>query len=402
MNRNSSEATSFEIAWNYMNVPAWASYAHVVYLCILFVVALPGNTLIIMVQFKNSHKTATDNYVMTIAMFDLACALVNIPFHGIRDFKIVWERLSSSFLCRFGAFVGYMSVLSSTSLLAAVAIEQFLKICKPLWIFPRCETGKRRSIAIGACSVLFATPPFVFFRLGSNGLCQLTTGLQEAMLSYNKLAVISVITAFCFISLAYISIVVTLRKRHHQRVHVEQIKRLHVGVSGSSENPQVLEGSASKEAINEPSTEDNLRITSEITPCSSTSKQTENVTGTLFNDAEYSRSLNEKKAKDTIGPTKAKSYQTTSSDGLPRRLVVERLSITRTSRIMFLITLIYMITYGWSAAIVASGFTLFGTLVQFWARSIVLINCATNPILFYGMNSTFRKEVKKVICKPLH
>lgn len=85
---------------------------------------------------------------------------------------------------------------------------------------------------------------------------------------------------------------------------------------------------------------------------------------------------------------------------LPKRLIKEGQAINRTTKIMFLISVIYMTTWTVGFAGMLSGMAI-GKILNKIGFTQVMINCISNPICFICMSSRFRANAKQVLCSLL-
>lgn len=397
---NGSRLTNFSIRtnWYFHEVPIWAEYVSVIYLAIIFISALFGNCLIILVHVKTNSKTSTDYFLFTMAVVELVCSTMNIPIHLMYCIKSFWAKIASSTFCRFASFVGSTTGLSSTCLLAAIALEQYFKICKPHWRSQTCGSGKKRSVFIILSCIAFSVPFSVGYHVDSHKACVKTLELKPFMLLYNRILAAVIVLLFSITTVACVLTMCSVTKRHRLRVHAEQSK---LGRLGSTSNLAAQSDVASLyQVVAKPKLQNGDINFSNNGSTTSTTRPFVVATGSqvTVDKSSSSKAASTTNVNDSVNMLSPGIISTSFSDRLPSHLVAEKQSITRTTKILILRTLIYMVTYGISLSLFASEYKVFGKTANYWARSLILVNCATNPLLFICMSSKFRKTGRHIIC----
>ncbi|XP_067677729.1 cholecystokinin receptor type A-like [Haliotis asinina] len=105
-------------------------YPVIVYLLILMVIGIIGNSLVFVVYLKNFKPSTTRLFILTLAVFDLLTCSLSIP--GV----IVELRFHYTFffpaLCKIFRFSRMYFVLVSMFTLIIIAVDRYRKVCRPL------------------------------------------------------------------------------------------------------------------------------------------------------------------------------------------------------------------------------------------------------------------------------
>lgn len=372
-------------------IPKWALTVELVYLIILIVIGLPGNSLIILVQIKNKAKVTTDYYVLTMAFFDFLSSTINAHFRIFVNTEEVWNLIVSEFLCSLRSFFVYITSMSSAFLLVAIAVDRYIKTCKPLTTAYTTVIARNTCFLICIFSCICSLHSLGTYYVDTDLQCTVKSMFRTYKNVVDVINSILTISVYVLITIAYINVSTTLHKRKKLR-----LRRLNVTPIHNSQDPNdtSLFGRSSKVG---PSTYSDQG--SSVTTISfktilnnqethrSADGVTDNVQQTAYasNDPQRTR-----KIKDQISLTNRNISNVHHATGQGQ-------AINRTTRIMVLLTLIYVLTWLLSWLRVLFGSTKFGEAVNNFARSLPMINCVTNPIIFYWMSSKFRANAKRVL-----
>lgn len=107
-------------------VPNWCRDVVVGYMLIVFVVGIPGNFLVLVVELNEKRKSVTDWFVLHLAIFDILSLVIMIPFNIIQMFGL-WSSFPSSFGCKFLYWITNALNVSSAILIAFVGLERLSK-----------------------------------------------------------------------------------------------------------------------------------------------------------------------------------------------------------------------------------------------------------------------------------
>ncbi|XP_071097338.1 alpha-2Da adrenergic receptor-like [Haliotis cracherodii] len=122
--------------------------AAILFLVVLMLTGLLGNTLVVYVYtFKFKHST-TRCYILALAIFDLVSCAISIPVE-IADMRFNYTFGQYGFCKIMRVFVTFSS-MSSGAVLVAVAVDRYKKICRP---FRGQTTPFVAKVAIIICSL---------------------------------------------------------------------------------------------------------------------------------------------------------------------------------------------------------------------------------------------------------
>ncbi|XP_067664602.1 neuromedin-U receptor 1-like [Haliotis asinina] len=159
MNSNISDLTSNEIE-EYLrrhdDLYAMKYFPVILFLFIPMLIGVLGNSLVCYVYIARFKISTTRCFVISLAVLDLINCCTSIPF------EIIDMRHTYTFgeykICRLMKLFETINSIASGSILVAVAVDRFKKICRPLQIQ---MTTKVANISIGICcslAVVLAVP----------------------------------------------------------------------------------------------------------------------------------------------------------------------------------------------------------------------------------------------------
>ncbi|KAL4217665.1 hypothetical protein ACF0H5_022407 [Mactra antiquata] len=124
--------------------------------CVLMIIGIPGNLIALLVYLTKMKRNAASYFIITLAISDLINCTINLPVEivlitNFTTFDIPW-------LCKFTRFLTAAMNNTSSFILAAIAVERFRSICRPLK--PRMSSILTKSIcvALTTCAILSAVP----------------------------------------------------------------------------------------------------------------------------------------------------------------------------------------------------------------------------------------------------
>ena len=141
--------------YNWNEIFASILMPNTIFLSVNMVFGLLGNFFVIVIySYKMKKKRSETYFIPVLAFFDLL-ASVTCSASAISD-NMEYVTYPSDFLCKFLLFLGFYLTGTSASLLLTIAIQRYLKICRPLG---KQMTLKWRRIAI----IAVAIANFVYF-----------------------------------------------------------------------------------------------------------------------------------------------------------------------------------------------------------------------------------------------
>lgn len=113
---------------------------------VIFVTGVVGNVAVCVVIVRNaSMHTATNYYLFSLAISDLALLLLGLPY----ELSVYWQQYPWTYgevLCKFRALVSEMTSYTSVLTIVAFSLERYLAICHPLQSYRM--SGLRRAVRI--------------------------------------------------------------------------------------------------------------------------------------------------------------------------------------------------------------------------------------------------------------
>ena len=420
MENQTITTSGIESTPTYLNVydaPQWALDVEVIYLLIIILIGIPGNLLILMVQRKNKEKTTTDYYVVSMAVYELLCSSINTTMRISVNMDIMWKLIASEGACSFRQFSVLVTSMSSSFLLAAIALDRYMKTCKPLNTTYTIKTAKKLCIAIFIASIVTSLNTIGTYDVDIYSHCVLKKATEKLKRALNMVNVILTILVSVITSVAYLNIYLVLRKRHTNRVHARLIptETSSFGVVGGphtivkvepTKGMRRLAGHTSKsnasQAVNKTTVASNM-LSDNLAPTADALKSVTNTSiETNWSNSTVVPTTDVPTDRSTDLSDVGTSY---NSDviRLGTQNVVQQIqqrkqqTLNRTTTIMFLITAVYITTWLATWLRVIFGTRSLGAVVANFARSFYMVNCVTNPLFFIILSTKFRESTRRLI-----
>lgn len=377
--------------------PPWVGTLEMIYLVVIVTLGIPGNGLIIFVQLKNKNKSSTDCLVLTMAVFDFVRSSFDAVIHIFRNMEFIWKIIASTCLCKVFLFTSYTTGGSSTLLVAGIAVDRYIKTCRPMNIFCTTKHAKYVCFCLSITCVITALPTFSFFYLDSSMMCMASIETLYAQKIWNKTLVSITIVVFVIVSFCYLSVSLSLRKRYREH------RKAKSEILSTTPKEQVKHSTRCNKIL-------------------PTNKKCNNRTTGIYTVSEPTLSYLQIQASYKIHPTAGSNSDSTGSKKtdvnksnsefphpikhtkrtltMQRRLALQEKTMNKTTFIMFLISVIYMTTnaFNWSVFLIDVNSEL-SLIIRTLSPSIIMINSVTNPIFFFCMSSKFRANARKLLCK---
>ncbi|XP_069116333.1 orexin/Hypocretin receptor type 1-like [Argopecten irradians] len=364
-----------------------------VILWIYLVVGVLGNSLVMFVYWARKKPVREDRYfIPVLALVDMASCVVSSST-GIyaQTYPLMFENDTG---CKLAAFLGILFANLSADFLLIIAIERFMKLCRP---FGAPMTMFKRKVAIVLICVLglaISTPSLGVYRteqidrpMGGGfikvSLCMDTrnTDYETAHMVYKVFLFVVAIARCLVLFVSYGSIVYTL-SRHSTLFR----QRMGSFMSCTSTTPSIS---------------DDVRRPMEMRKMNGTENRSE--------DGDKERKQTESIKKQNKGLAADRMFSRRKSSTPPlgklgrKESVVDRQGV-RLTVIFLLITVIYIITYGpkvWLMieqsinrnfwfTIPESHFVLYRFLHSFY-----IFNNVVNPIVYGVLDKRFKQDCKK-------
>ena len=134
----------------------------IIYMIILTIVGTFGNILVCCVYCTKPTKTSSHFFILTLAVLDILTCLIGMPTE-VTDLRYPYMFYASE-ACKLLRFIESVTTIGSSTILIAVAVDRYLRICK-LGRQISVKIAKRLCIAAMLLGVVLSWPScFIFGR----------------------------------------------------------------------------------------------------------------------------------------------------------------------------------------------------------------------------------------------
>ncbi|XP_052820139.1 gastrin/cholecystokinin type B receptor-like [Mya arenaria] len=390
-------------------IPAWVSIATTVVLTLVFIMCISGNSLVGAVQLRQPRRSSTDYFVLTMAAFDFLTGLTLIPWMVFSLHLPLRLMVASDAICKVYQYFRYAVNIASTVLLSAIALDRYFKVCRP-HSNALSPIKARRTCLVLSAGVLIGCAPITFNE--KLNMDTMLCGRVSALgLVFDTILLLTFVGLFAVTSVSYFLVAKALRKR--RRIRTENAVSYHTSKRTSSDQTVAIREPIV--AISGDQIDATLTKHSIVTISQSRTNNEDSVQGNTHNKPNFKTN----KESGTIDPmpiphTTAygpshcsqgvqsnafKAYrQTPLTTQTPPK---SDRRLTRVTFAMFLITVVYIAS--WIITLMAMGLV----QAQSWSEhSLILqqtllktyiVNCATNPLFYIWISSTFRSRVRETL-----
>lgn len=342
-----------------------------VYIAIFSLLGNIGNIPVLIVYLHRREQTASNTFIMALAILDLTvCALI-MPYTLVYELHLVY----SDVICRIFEFVRHFTIFASNLTLVAIAGERYVAVCKITHKLS-VQSVRQGLFFIFLLSCFAAGPSIGMFasvspqevqnvqckfkhELTVGRFCHFTYSIfgETYAVIYQGILMLLFLSSLIIIVVFYIIIYSELWKRTKFR------KR---ALSGRpKEGPEISEAQSSF-------CEQPLTTRPE-------SNYSEVIRTYEFENDESDVVIKEGPTMNNNAKIKAKK---------PKAEKVRRVYHRRTAKMLFLCTVIYLITW------LPFWVDIFGISNSLLLRYLFFIGNATNPIVYGIVNTQIRKEFK--------
>ena len=365
------------IYWTKM--PAWVGYVEISYLFVIMLIGIPGNSLIICVQSRNRDKSSTDYLIVMMAVYELVCCSITTTLQ-ISMNTTLWIYIASNTLCRFYYNVVYITTFTSTFLLAAIAVDRYIKTCKPLSNVYNVTTSKRVCAVAAVYGFVTGISGYFVIEVDKHLECNIAEKYLQLQFFWDMCLVLSTVVVFSIFVFTYVNIALTL----HERVRNRKRAR-YITVETSSKQhkmrtvPNIFQKSKSRKV------EPVLMSVKTVVTSSGI-----NHSSNWIADVQISKQA---PSCSTYGVMEEGS---TNHRATNQPAKFEK-TVNRTTLMLFVLTIIYTITFTLTNIFVMTGDTILGSIMVKLCKSLLMINCITNAVCFFCMSSKYRASVKHLL-----
>jgi len=363
---------------NWTKMPAWVRYVEISYLSVIMLIGIPGNSLIICVQSRNRDKTSTDYFIGAMAVCELLCSSANASLRIIMNTKI-WIHIASHTFCRFHLNLIYITTFTSSYLLAAIAVDRYFKTCKPLSNVYNVKTSKLICLVVVFVGFLTGISGYFVFEVDEHFVCIVAKKYIKLQHGLDSCIISSTIVIFLVFIFTYVKIVITLCKRIRTQPLASSIT---IRKSTTKPNTRTLSYIFQKFKRNT------------VEPGSTSSKTVATSSGIKYpsKDRSDAESSKHESSSSTYRVREERSVRVTNR---PATLAEE--TVNRTTLMLFVLTIIYTITFTLTNIFVMTADAILGHIMVKLCKSLLMINCISNPICFICMSSKYRASAKRLL-----
>ena len=442
-----------------VSIPTWANLLNFLFMMVILVLGIPGNGIIIWVQLKNRQRSSTDCLVLTMAVVDVFLAGFVGTVSALQCVPTIWVKIISDVTCKLYYYVIYSTTFASTQLLGVVAFDRYRNTCRPLSKMFRAQYAVKLSLFIVTNSMIIGSLVFVVFQanLRSN-TCTYSEHRQLEGMVFEIVLSLTFLTMLVFVTVCYSKIAHVLHLKYkNKRKQIENsysrttppdipnqrfsIKssilgrrfNTKVGVVSSNDKISSFGNNQIEPEISfnrhtvftrlSESKHSNVKAqTDEKLPSCSKPKSVSPIDLTNFEEERSGKSKKDGETgdmkpctsqgndqvvdtKDMITSVTGGSTRLTLRTIADNKLTVEYNRVNRTSKMMFLITTTYTLSWilHWFSGIYLTvdgskdSSTGMGLYTLF--SMAFMVNSISNPLFYIYMSSVFRERVRDLFCK---
>ncbi|KAK6176353.1 hypothetical protein SNE40_014654 [Patella caerulea] len=351
-----------EKALHFIPVMIWVAF--------LMVIGVLGNSLVVYVYRRRFKKTSSNYFILTMAIFDLVACVVGMPTE-IYDLRYPYT-FYSSIGCKIFRFTETFTIYGSAIVLVEIAFDRYFKICKPLMVISLFKI-KMLCFMAAVLALLFSTPTALLFGITHPqtpipGVRGYDCSIEEKYLKstfqrvyYGALSVVFV-TTLLVLTVLYVRIWVEIKQRRSMVIG-DQISSKPPGTPQEKKKIRVkYVASGSNDEVDDDSSENgNGQVMCE--------EQKRTRFGSLANYA-------------------------------------SRIRITRTTVVLFAVTVAFVISYLPSITIMLTRSLIKNLeanrsigveVTSKFFSNFFFINNAINPIIYSFLNLNFRRQAQKTV-----
>ncbi|KAL3847680.1 hypothetical protein ACJMK2_018577 [Sinanodonta woodiana] len=407
-------------------MPNYVFILYTLYLAGTMTVGIPGNIIVLAMYYKHKPITNVDCYILSIAVVDLVCLVGTVPIYIVLQTKLL-DVLNINALCKALNFTGQIVTFAQSFLLCALAIERFIKVCKPKSAFSMDRRGKYILLAIIISTIVISVPNLLFSWITSRRHCVPITNPPWIASSFFLLTVSLFIAMFAIVSFSYASVAKTLfqsvRKTTRNSITSRRItKRNRILPLTSQTDLKPTTSISFDKMTNETSfsvqtnvtrcsPSSDLLVTGEVTCVGTSDSHRNNVNGEIMKASENDITDHDNQGKTSVkkdlisrisvedlirGERNDKQREMLIPDSFENMSLPQKERLLRTTKVSFLITIMFITSWlpVWIYTILVYTNTFRDPYGAFFLKQSYLINTFMNPILCFAFNRNFRKKAK--------
>ncbi|XP_050397486.1 orexin receptor type 2 [Patella vulgata] len=330
----------------------------IVFLIFLSVVGTFGNILVCCVYWKKAYKASSHYFILTLAILDLVTCLIGVPTE-IFDLRYPYV-FFFPIVCKILRFIHSSTIISSSSVLIAVAFDRYYRICR---LGKQFSVRKARILCIVSVilGILTSWPSVLLFgqktiELGIPGVYGADCSTDDSVRGtiYPTLYYGFLFNLF-FMTVVFFAILYT-------KIGLEIWRRKKAHISDNFGNSETVKNS----------------ITNTVSDPTSTEMSSD-----VDDNCHIGKHVKVKIQK-------------------PR----QRMRVGRTTTVLFAVTLAYILSFLPYLIVMVlrsvlkdfeSGLDDIGEVIYKFCVKSFFINNAINPIIYSFLNASFRKDAKQLL-----
>lgn len=350
----------------------WVDLVEIVLHALVALSGIPGNVVVVLVQLKATDITSTDYLIANLAAVDLIDSSV---IGALKVINIFSRDIASTVYCKMYAFPGYWVGMLSASFIGALSIDRYLLACRPL--SNNCIKTRPKLLCVGIYLLNFIlSTPTIILREYDDALKECFYIFEKTINIYFMFLAMLILIDFTVVAVLYCKIALLLRRRmKKQEIKAKFTCKYKLGYSQDiHSNANLLTHSGYVNSTQ-------LEIVSE-------------------NTSVETRSTNDAGDFNHFKENQNSQVHYISQIGTPKDATISKSKkklTNRTTLIIFLISVIYIVSYTIAAVVIVYKNRLGQSLYQL-LPFIRKINNIANPVLFATMSSKFRKNAKRILC----
>jgi hypothetical protein len=214
MERNETKKGVEKLAL-YDIVPEWSIWMVTIFIVTAFLIGLPGNILVVLVQIRNAKKNVTDWFVTFLAASDIVILSVCVPASAVM-YTGAWKKYGFVLWCRLFLFIQYGSLMFSTMLIVNTGIDRYIKTMNKHFYTRR--KALYSSLGILLASMFVGAPNLAMGTHNSAGQCVINPASQKIHLALYIILLVVEVVSLLATTFIYTRIVLTI-KRSMKVVH---------------------------------------------------------------------------------------------------------------------------------------------------------------------------------------
>ena len=382
----------------------WIDFVELTCLFAFVLIGTPANALTFVVQCWIPDKVSTDILIAGLALVDFFNSTVMTPFNLVLSgYKMA---IFSTPFCRSMSFSAHLTALSSAAFIGALALDRYMLSCRPFNQWYSKQVAKRvcviipLSVGVLACPILF-----MLNKVEGKLTCTFPEHLQIVNTVISNIILLLIASDFIIIIVCYSNIALLIRKQNKARVKRMGSRidrdRLSTGTwFGSTGNQCQTSTTDTEDVVLHKATQDNKHTTVNENANDDEPVELSGNRDTVScvkqeganDDKDKNSSIN---ANSVTKPTNmTNTVQTTH---VTTKHFKQKDQANRTTGFLFLISLIFMISWSLGVIFVIYGQVLSRVLQQLLHLGI-RVNVVTNPLLLMLMSSKFRRNLKQQVC----